>query len=247
MKIRIKNNGVKATVEMSNYVSDSATTKIAELVSQLVTNIHKIRRENAVSTAKECAIEQSKSEEEKITSVVPAERPAIRSRIPNNIVNIEDLSLTQAVTENALVRCPHCGQAHAIIVNDNTGIYLMRKDYQKNEFVVIAEYGIDDNTFTDACCKDDTDKQIYFKDLQKQPELSDITQFNVTNETELFCPVCRNSNDFKQWKDAYENPLNFFETDQLCDACGGEKLPKVIKNKTVYCCDKCGLITDYEE
>ena len=247
MKIRIKNNGVKATVEMSNYVSDSATTKIAELVSQLVTNIHKIRRENAVSTAKECAIEQSKSEEEKTISVVPTERPAIRSRIPNNIVNIEDLSLTQAVTENALVRCPHCGQAHAIIVNDNTGIYLMRKDYQKNEFVVIAEYGIDDNTFTDACCKDDTDKQIYFKDLQKQPELSDITQFNVTNETELFCPVCRNSNDFKQWKDAYENPLNFFETDQLCDACGGEKLPKVIKNKTVYCCDKCGLITDYEE
>lgn len=247
MKIRIKNNGVKATVEMSNYVSDSATTKIAELVSQLVTNIHKIRRENAVSTAKECAIEQSKFEEKKTTSVVPAERPAIRSRIPNNIVNIEDLSLTQAVTENALVRCPHCGQANAIIVNDNTGIYLMRKDYQKNEFVVIAEYGIDDNTFTDACCKDDTDKQAYFKDLQKQPELSDITQFNVTNETELFCPVCRNSNDFKQWKDAYENPLNFFETDQLCDACGGEKLPKVIKNKTVYCCDKCGLITDYEE
>ena len=247
MKIIIKNNGVKATVEMSNYVSDSATTKIAELVSQLVTNIHKIRRENAVSTAKECVIEQSKFEEEKTTSVVPTERPAIRSRIPNNIVNIEDLSLTQAVTENALVRCPHCGQAHAIIVNDNTGIYLMRKDYQKNEFVVIAEYGIDDDSFTDACCKDDTDKQIYFKDLQKQPELSDITQFNVTNETELFCPVCRNSNNFKQWKDAYENPLNFFETDQLCDACGGEKLPKVIKNKTVYCCDKCGLITDYEE
>lgn len=244
MKIRIENNGIKATVEMPNYVSDSATTKVAELVSQLVTNIHKMR---IVSTAKECAIEQSKSEEEKTTSVVPAERPAIRSRIPNNIVNIEDLSLTQAVTENALVRCPHCGQAHAIIVNDNTGIYLMRKDYQKNEFVVIAEYGIDDNTFTDACCKDDTDKQIYFKDLQKQPELPDITQFNVTNDTELFCPVCRNSNDFKQWKDAYENPLNFFETDQLCDACGGEKLPKVIKNKTVYCCDKCGLITDYEE
>ena len=75
MKIRIKNNGVKATVEMSNYVSDSATTKIAELVSQLVTNIHKIRRENAVSTAKECAIEQSKFEEEKTTSIVPAERP----------------------------------------------------------------------------------------------------------------------------------------------------------------------------
>ena len=247
MKIRIENNGVKATVEMPNYVSDSATTKVAELVSQLVTNIHKIRRENAVSTAKGCAIEQSKFEEEKTISVVPAERPAIRSRIPNNIINIEDLSLTQAVTENALVRCPHCGQAHAIIVNDNTGIYLMRKDYQKNEFVVIAEYGIDDDSFTDACCKDDTDKQIYFKDLQKQPELSDITQFNVTNETELFCPVCRNSNDFKQWKDAYENPLNFFETDQLCDACGGEKLPKVIKNKTVYCCDKCGLITDYEE
>ena len=247
MKIRIENNGIKATVEMPNYVSDSATTKVAELVSQLVTNIHNMRTENAVATAKECAIEQSKFEEKKTTSVVPAERPAIRGRIPNNIVNIEDLSLTQAVTENALVRCPHCGQAHAIIVNDNTGIYLMRKDYQKNEFVVIAEYGIDDDSFTDACCKDDTDKQIYFKDLQKQPELSDITQFNVTNETELFCPVCRNSNDFKQWKDAYENPLNFFETDQLCDACGGEKLPKVIKNKTVYCCDKCGLITDYEE
>lgn len=247
MKIIIENNGIKATVEMPNYVSDDATKKVASMVSQLVTDIHNMRITNAVSMADKIVNQEEEKVQQISEAKPPVERPAIRNRIPNNVVNIEDLSLKQAVTENALVRCPHCGQAHALIVHDNTGLYLMRKDYAKNEFIVIAEYTNNDESFMNACCKEDTDRKAYFEDLQGFPELSDITQFNVTNDSELFCPVCHESNSFSDWKDAYENPLNFFETEQLCDACGGEKLPKLIRKKKVYCCDKCGLISDYKE
>ena len=142
MKIRIENNGIKATVEMPNYVSDNATKKVASMVSQLVSDIHNMRIANAVSLADKI-VEEEQEETQQIPEVKqPIERPAIRSRIPNNVINIEDLSLKQAVTENALVRCPNCGQAHALIVRDNTGLYLMRKDYEKNEFVVISEYSL---------------------------------------------------------------------------------------------------------
>lgn len=250
MKIRIENNGVKATVEMPNYVSDDATKKVASMVSQLVTDIHNMRITNAINMADKITKEESEYEEkvQQIHEVhKPVERPAIRNRIPNNVVNIEDLSLTQAVTENALVRCPNCGQAHALIVRDNTGLYLMRKDYEKNEFIVISEYDINDDSFIQACCTENTDRKAYFDDLQNVPESDEIKQFNVTNETELFCPVCHDSNSFELWKDAFENPLTYFETEYLCDACGGEKLEKWIKKKKVYSCDKCGLITDYKE
>ena len=247
MKIRIENNGIKATVEMPNYVSDNATKKVASMVSQLVSDIHNMRIANAVSLADKI-VEEEQEETQQIPEVKqPIERPAIRSRIPNNVINIEDLSLKQAVTENALVRCPNCGQAHALIVRDNTGLYLMRKDYEKNEFVVISEYDINDDSFIQACCKEDTNRKAYFDDLQNVPESDDIKQFNVTNDTELFCPVCHGSNSFELWKDAFENPLTYFETEQLCDACGGEKLEKFIHKKKVYSCDKCGLITEFKE
>ena len=63
----------------------------------------------------------------------------------------------------------------------------------------------------------------------------------------MICPVCHESDTFEAWKDTFENPLNYFETEHLCDACGGEKLEKLIKKKKVYACDSCGLITDFKE
>lgn len=168
------------------------------------------------------------------------ERPAFRKRLPNNVVDVKDLTVQQAVTENALVRCPKCGQAHAIVVMSGSSVFLMRKDYKMNEFVTIAEVDADGNHLTNMCCKEDTNRLSYFNDLQSISPIRN-SDFTVNNDTEIFCPVCSKSNTFADWKDAFDNPLGRFETEHLCDACGGEVVEKLVKGKTYAHCEKCGL------
>lgn len=204
-----------------------------------------------VDNAKEPTIEKVAkqiSQSTKMTPVIHSEdRPMVRDRLPNNIVDIKDLTVEQAVTENALVRCPNCGQAHALVVMDNGYCFFMRRDYDKNEFVIIGQYNAvtDKKEFLNVCCKEDTDRNLYFDDLQKISE-STTDNFSVTNDTELFCPVCNTSNTFVNWKKAFDMPLDFFETEQLCDACGGEVVTKMVKKKKMCQCEKCGHTTEYK-
>lgn len=239
MKIRIERNGVIVKCELDkDLCKDSAMTlfnSLYELTNSVVSEDKKI-----VSKSTKKNLTTEKSSETKKTVV--SERPVFRDRLPNNVVDINTLDVKQAVTENTLVRCPHCGQSHALIVHSSGRMYMMRKNYKKKEFVSIAEWSQDDTeTMLNSCCKEDTDKQAYYYDLQNVSENTKIGDFFVNNETEIFCPVCNTSNNFLQWKDAYENPLNFFETEQLCDACGGEVVEKIIKGKTFKICDVCGL------
>ena len=180
----------------------------------------------------------------------------IRPRIPNNVVDIKDLTIKQAVTEQALVRCPHCGQSHVLAVNSGENIYMMRKFYNDignnsknitNEFKIIAEFdSLQSEDFVNMCCKPETDRKAYFEDIQTLPEITD-KDFTVNNDTEIFCSVCCKSDTFGNWKEAYDNPLQYFETEHLCDACGGEKLEKMIKKTTIYQCEQCGLQSVYKE
>lgn len=189
--------------------------------------------------------ESVKQEEPTVSSV--SEFPTIRKRIPNNVVDIKDLTVKQAIKESALVRCPKCGQAHCLAVSSGSKVYMMERQYSSNEFGIVAEFdSLGSQDFVNMCCKEDTDKQLYFNDLQTLKPLTD-KDFAVNNDTEIFCPVCHESNHFEVWKDAFENPLNYFETEHLCDACGGEKLEKLIKKKKVYACDSCGLVSDFKE
>ena len=174
-------------------------------------------------------------------------RPAFRERLPNNIVDVKDLTIKQAIKEKALVRCPKCGQAHCLAVSSGSKVYMMERQFSSNEFGIIAEFdSLSSQDFVNMCCKEDTNKQLYFEDLQAL-KLLDDKDFAVNNDTEIFCPVCHESNTFETWKDAFENPLKYFETEHLCDACGGEKLEKLIKKKKVYACDSCGLVSDFKE
>lgn len=173
----------------------------------------------------------------------------VRQRIPNNTVDISSLTIRQAITENALVRCPHCGQAHALIVSDNNMLYLMRKDYNKDEFVVVLEkdIGLDLNkTLFYLSCKENSDVQeriSYYTALQEMSPL-DSSSFNVNQDTEIFCPVCHCSNSFLNWKKAWDSPLSFFECENICEICGGECV-KSIKHcengttKEIIKCEDC--------
>lgn len=245
MKIRIEDcHGLKIALETPDDKGLTNIADIAERMRNIITfmSASDVKNDNTCANEPELAIKA-------MTPVVTPERDThiIRPRIPNNIVDIKDLTIENAVTENALVRCPHCGQAHALAVTSNNRIYMMRRNYAKNEFGIIVDFeSLDSKAFMNMCCKPETNRKLYFEDLQKMTFMTD-TDFAVTNETEVFCPVCCQSSTFIEWKEAYENPLQFFETEHLCDACGGEKVEKLIKNHKVYQCDACGLQSDFKE
>lgn len=248
MKLQIENS--KGTKVVATGLSDRLPQEeIMKITSAMLGIIDMIRSyENRSEPDLAAKIEEYMSEPKVLQSAKETpDTPLIRPRIPNNVVDIKDLDIKQAVTEEALVRCPHCGQAHCLAVNAGNKIYVLERDFNKDEFNIIAEFdSLTSDGFIGMCCTADTDRKAYFEDLQSVGVLS-YEDFAANNETEVFCPVCCSSHSFMEWKDAYDNPLKYFETEHLCDACGGEKVEKLVKNKKKYVCEKCGLTTDFKE
>ena len=145
------------------------------------------------------------------------------------------------------MRCPNCGQAHCLAVYSDSKVFVLEKDFSKNDFNIIAEFdSLNNDNFINMCCKPNTDRLAYFNDLQSI-NIVNNNDFTANNDTEVFCPVCCISNSFLHWKDCYENPLKYFETEHLCDVCGGEKIEKIIKGKKTYLCESCGYQTECNE
>lgn len=246
MKIQIEINDVNVTVETPCYadtfLEKNNVMNVCGKMYNVIESVCKLD-ENINTT----------EDKNQYQPVMPSKKDTmvIRPRIPNNVVDIKDLTIKEATTEQALVRCPKCGQSHVLAVNSGNHIYVMRKLYsctgKADEFRIIAEFdSLSSQDFINMCCNQDTDRKAYFEDIQKV-KIIDDKDFAVSNDTEIFCPVCCESDTFINWKNAFENPLNYFETEHLCDACGGEKLEKLIKKHKVYQCDKCGLQSDFEE
>lgn len=239
-KVKLETKHIKISLSSTKESIDSLVESASLLYNHCCGH-----QEAPVSFTKE-TLESTEDSQEPIIAPV-SEFPTIRKRLPNNVVDIKDLTVQQAIRESALVRCPKCGQAHCLAVSSGSKVYMMERQFSSNEFGIISEFdSLGSRDFVNMCCKEDTDKHLYFKDLQALKPLDD-KDFAVNNDTEIFCPVCHESNTFETWKDAFENPLNYFETEHLCDACGGEKLEKWIKKKKVYACDSCGLVSDFKE
>ncbi len=244
IKLSIKDGDFAIFVEMprNNFFSMDTTTIMNELKHGL----------NVISGKEiqqsEIKITQEATKTKQVQNITDEFK--IRKRIPNNVVDVRELNIKQAVTEKALVRCPVCGQSHILAVNSGNRIYVMRKFYsidKLDEFRIIAEFdSLNSQEFVNMCCKPETDKKAYFEDLQQVPMIDD-KDFTVTNQTEVFCPVCCASSEFIEWKKAFDNPLDYFETEHLCDACGGEVITQMIKKQKINKCEKCGHETNYME
>lgn len=172
----------------------------------------------------------------------------IRPRLPNNVVDVSKLSIQEATTDEALIRCPICGQAHSVIVSDNVNFYLMRKHYPSNEFGIVKSVsGSDEGSLLSLSRQcdaehenDPANKLDYFFLVQGMP-LTEDRDFAVVNDTELFCPVCHKSAPFIQWKEAWQEPSKYFEHTHICEACGGECVEQIDTDKKgLLVCDACG-------
>lgn len=232
MKIRIKTKDVSFSVDGFN----GSMQEIVDLYKEISSNTTGIYEKQYVESHTE------KKQYE--TSVITEEKSPIRDRLPNNIIDIKDLDVQKAMTENVLVRCPHCGQACAIIVKDKYKLFLMKRDFEANEFVIIAE--AEESELPILIAKDGGAKKYYDSIYDKK--VINSSDFAVNDDTEIFCPICHESNDFYKWKDAFSNPWKFFEHERICNICGGE-LSSVIdsKNSNLMVCDKCGKTWEEKE
>lgn len=181
----------------------------------------------------------------------------IRDRIPNNAVDLKDLKIGKAGTENALVRCPNCGQSHVLIVKCQGNYYLMGRDYNKGEFVQIGEVIENEDELNNIYYKSEVkgvnvSKEDYFVDIQNIIKRARHDDFNlvIDNQSVIICPVCQKSDNFLTWKEAFANPESFFEFNVICDACGGEVITKNIGKKSPKYrnqCESCGHIQSTDE
>lgn len=245
IKLSIADEEYTVYIEMpKDKFNSNDTNIIIEQLKNLLSLL--MKKENKIES---CQMIQTPKKEEVQQTITTNNKDEfkIRERIPNNVVDIKELDIKQAVTEKALVRCPKCGQAHCLAVNSGSKIYVMERDFNKNDFNTIAEFDSFTNKgFIGMCCKPETDKKAYFNDLQNVSVVS-YDDFTVNNDTEIFCPVCCESDTFLNWKNAYENPLEYFETEHLCSVCGGEMITKMVKKQKINKCEKCGHETKYKE
>lgn len=197
----------------------------------------------------------SKEVKEKVTKAISEtvcdDKPIIRNRIPNT-VDLGELTLSKLNTKNVLTRCPLCGQSYATIAKTGKHEWCYLRSNIKNngdkelELLTVIEDESDLNLM--VLQKEDTreNRIEYCKDIRdavKNPEF-DNKDVVINEDTILICPMCQEESTAKEWIDCYKDPLKFhFETDSLCEVCGGELTQRIEKesSKTVFVCEKCGL------
>ena len=242
MDIKYKDDRVEISIKGINKNSilvDEELNSVLKIIEILrdsngeiktgLTNIIKEKKKNKIENKKEDNIKE--------------DRPVVRDRLPNQ-VDLSEYEIKSAVTTEPMIRCPHCGQSSKAIVHIDNEFYYIRKSKKKNKETFDTIMVMQSKEEVDNIIKPEgSDILDYHHDIMdvKIPSKLKNTDLNVDNNTELLCPICNETKKFNEWTDAYNNPLDYFETDMLCDICGGEAVEKINKDKTkVIICECCG-------
>jgi len=242
MQLALVNGDKQLVINFDGFRVDSI-----EEISALMTEAGKLFNtyDNHVCHCKE----KSSSNAPTHVPAPPQERDfSVRERLPNNVVDLSTLNVKQAKASNVLVRCPSCGQSHCVMVKLENESYFMRKDYKLQEFIIIGHYPVEFDCIKHAYIQYGEKPNDYFKRIQSMGEINS-NDFNVSPDTELFCPICGKGDEFKSWNDAWEHPEKYFEHEHICEACGGECSLIVSKDNTdnhmdKYKCETCGSLWD---
>ena len=154
-KVKLETKHIKISLSSTKESIGS----LVESASSLYNHCCGHQEASSMVFTKETTEERTEEVQEPTVSSV-SEFPTIRKRLPNNVVDIKDLTVKQAIRESALVRCPKCGQAHCLAVSGGSRVYMMERQFSSNEFGIIAEFdSIDSQDFINMCCKENTDNE----------------------------------------------------------------------------------------
>ena len=143
----------------------------------------------------------------------------VRDRLPNQI-DLKDYKITSAKKKEVLLRCPNCGQGHCVMTRVNNTNYFLEKLNDKFEITGEADGPFPIFVETYGKKEDETSKDYY--DKMQQCEIIESNDFACSDEMDMFCPVCKVSRAMKDWVNTYNNPMNIFGFNNVCDACGAE-------------------------
>lgn len=172
------------------------------------------------------------------------ERSLVKDRLPNTI-DLSELEIKKAVTEEPMIRCSTCGQSNkAIIIINKDHNYYMQKRMVNNKESYITLLDMKDSDVDGMCKPSEASISDYTKDIDdlKVPKALKDVDINVDVNTEILCPICGAQDTFNNWAEAFKHPLEYgFETELLCDMCGQEAADIIQKdNKHVIRCESCG-------
>lgn len=150
--------------------------------------------------------------------------PVIRDRLPNRHSNEVDLASlnvqTGTSTAHSHFRCPDCGQSAVLYANGQpvvrdivNGQDCFSVDFDKNSSLQLS--------YEHAC--QNSGEQV---------------RFMVGEGLESECPSCGGVHPTQTFVDAYYNPLNYFETEDLCPLCGKELLLETSSGTTYLSCEE---------
>lgn len=229
----------KGKVELSIKNVDirdlDSITKIVELFKSFDKTTIVSKQDNTLQ-------KNTKEEKESDKSIV-RDRMLVKDRIPNQI-DLSELEIKKAVTKEPMIRCPHCGQSSVVFAKIENDNYLLRKENKNNKDTYKIVVSLDDEAVKGLYKPAQADIRDYHNDMMKIRVSSKFKDkdLNVNNDTDLTCPVCATTHKFKEWVDAFKDPLWFgFETELLCDVCGGEAVERIDENKNKFVkCEHCG-------
>jgi DNA-directed RNA polymerase subunit RPC12/RpoP len=242
MDIKYKDKDVKIVIKNINKNSILTNDELESVIK--IINMFKDSKESVQGIMSDIAKNVSKIKEEPVRKT-KEDRPIVRDRIPNQ-VDMSEIEIKKAVTEEPMIRCPNCGQSSKAIVHISpTENYLLRKVTCNNKktFETVLEL-TDENSINNILMPEGANILDYHSDIMKikqNKKLKD-TDLNVSNSTIIQCPCCNEKVPFAEWVDAFKNPLEHgFETELLCPVCGGEAVKAIDENKNeILQCEHCG-------
>ena len=243
MNIHYKNNGVK--IVLSNLPDSVLRDKeeqeaLKSMIKDLISSLE-IEKEKNISNNNITKLETKESKRP-----VNDDRPVIRGRVPNKI-DLSEFNITNAEVKEYGIRCPECGQSSkAIVMLGLDGDYYLRKENKNGKETYEAILKLENDEIDQMCKKEDVDPLVYHKDIMEIKQAKELRgkDINIDKHTNIKCPCCGNIDLYSLWIKAYEEPLEVgFESDNLCDICGGEAVDYIDKDKKhSYKCEVCGYI-----
>ena len=170
----------------------------------------------------------------------------IRERIPN-VAKDDAIKIQQPKMEKALVRCPQCGQGTMAIVeiNDEEKRLMLKKgdEFKTTNVIIKNDEELKKMVFPKSRKKPGDNikalKEYYSDIVENTTIVEEEKDMFVAEDTKLYCPCCKESSRFKDWKNTYDNPEERFGYTDVCDICGGEVEAVVKKDGTKLICSVC--------
>lgn len=245
MDIKYKDKDVEISIKNINknaILTGEELESVVKIIQLFKTN------QNSIKTSFDNIIKDAiPKEEPKKMQASNNDRPVIRDRLPNQ-VDLSELEIKRAVTEEPMIRCPVCGQSSTaiVVIKDDEEYYLLRKINKNGKDTFETVLKCDNYEDVMKLYKpSDASELDYYEDVTKIKIAKNLrnTDLNVSNDTKLICPLCLDNSVFSKWVEAFKHPLDFgFETEMLCDVCGEEAVETIDKDKNkVIQCEHCGF------